>query len=324
MVQDQRCLRRARGLTLIELLVCISIIAILIALLLPAVQSAREASRRAQCQNNLKQIGLAINGHHESHNAFPPGFKLNDATRDLLTPGWGWGALILEHLEQTPLYNSENQVEHISGPSQTTTTRVHLSSFLCPSSITNAAFDFGYNSGGFIGLEALAPAQYVASSGQVSVGYEDKKQDANIRHAGSGVFFINSRTSTRDIADGTTSTIMVGERSSDVADATWVGVPWMYFSLCTKQTWSLKSCVSSMFAVLGRTGPATDIYDGDPPSGNVLNSPSSGADGFGSKHPGGSNFLFCDGSVRFIKQTITRSTLDALSTRSGGEITAEY
>src|SRR5579883_209719 len=93
---------RRRGFTLIELLVVIAIIAVLIALLLPAVQAAREAARRAQCANNLKQIGIALHNYHDTVGTFPPGFlsKLDPATGDNAGPGWGWAAMILSQLEQ--------------------------------------------------------------------------------------------------------------------------------------------------------------------------------------------------------------------------------
>ena len=101
-----------RAFTLIELLVVIAIIAVLIALLLPAVQAAREAARRSQCLNNLKQIGLAMHNYHGTHDTFPPGYisntQGNQPTGQEIGPGWGWGAMLLDNLEQGPLYNSVN------------------------------------------------------------------------------------------------------------------------------------------------------------------------------------------------------------------------
>src|SRR5215831_5779804 len=104
--------RSQRAFTLIEVLVVITIIAALIALLLPAVQAAREAARRGQCLNNLKQVGLAMHNYHGVHDTFPPGYVSNTQgnlpTGQDIGPGWGWGALLLSNLEQGPLYNAVN------------------------------------------------------------------------------------------------------------------------------------------------------------------------------------------------------------------------
>src|SRR5690242_3831055 len=101
-------MNRRSGFTLIELLVIIAIIGLLVALLLPAVQAAREAARRAQCANNLKQIGLAMHGYHDVWHSFPPGYLTRPVTGLELGPGWAWGTLILPYLEERPLYDSAN------------------------------------------------------------------------------------------------------------------------------------------------------------------------------------------------------------------------
>ncbi len=125
---------RRRGFTLIELLVVISIVGLLIALLLPAVQAARESSRRAQCVNNLKQIGLALHDYHGSHQTFPPGYVsgFDDQGNDT-GPGWGWAAMLLPRFEQTPLFNSINFDLAIEDPADLTGRLPSIGSFLCPS-----------------------------------------------------------------------------------------------------------------------------------------------------------------------------------------------
>src|SRR5215831_11091079 len=123
-----------RGFTLIELLVVIAIIAVLMALLLPAVQAAREAARRIQCVNNLKQMGIALHSYHEANNTFPMGYvSWNNANMELTSPGWGWAALLLSQLEQSSLYNAGNvnrAIEHVANATVRTT---KLNVYICPS-----------------------------------------------------------------------------------------------------------------------------------------------------------------------------------------------
>ena len=316
--------RRDRGLTLIELLVVIAIIAVLIALLLPAVQAAREAARRAQCRNNLKQIGLALHGYHGIWQAFPPAYLARPLAGLELSAGWGWGTLILNNSEQGPLYNSANFDlgfgEVVSSRpdfpgglfANDTVRRASLSMFLCPSAGGGEGpLDLGYDSAEF----AQAPAHYVASAGWLDTSRTPVQ--------GTGVMYPNSRVAIGDIGDGTSSTLMVGERSRNLADAAWAGVFGSRAEpgpLCTKRGWPVKSCVGHMFLLMGRTGPSSDVVRGDIPGGNTPNAPGAGADGFWSFHRGGSQFLLCDGSVRYVKETIAPPLFRAIATRAGGEV----
>ena len=124
-----------RAFTLIELLVVIAIIAVLIALLLPAVQAAREAARRAQCTNNLKQIGIALHNYHSAINSFPPGYLslMDPVTFDNDGPGWGWASFAMNQMEGSPIYNSINFVLGIEFPANQTSRLTVINSFLCPS-----------------------------------------------------------------------------------------------------------------------------------------------------------------------------------------------
>ena len=299
---------RQRGITLIELLVVITIIAILIALLLPAVQAAREAARRGQCVNNLKQLGLALHNYESATRAFPPGYISDfDAGGNDTGPGWGWASMLLPQIEQKPLYDAVNFNLPIADPGSQTVRASNLSAYLCPSSDGAGPIRLSDSSGKSL-VNDLSPGQYVASAGQFQVA--DWPSDNN------GVFFRNSRIGSRDITDGSSLTMMAGERSRTVSDATWVGVvPSAEF--CTKPARDYEECRPSYAMVLAHTGPT-------PPGGYtwvvVPNSKSAAADNFWSLHPGGCNFVFCDGSVRFLKETIDAEVFRSLSTRAGGEV----
>ncbi len=298
---------RRRAFTLIELLVVIGVIAVLIALLLPAVQSAREAARRSQCVNNLKQVGLALHGYHGAQETFPPAYITavgSDAASPETGPGWGWGVMILSELEQKPLYNAVNFSLPITDAGSATVRTARLSAYLCASDVGIGTVTVRDGSGKAV-LDDLSAGQYVASAGQLE---PDEYPASN-----NGVFYRNSHNGLRDITDGSSTTMMVGERSRNVADATWVGaVPTV--QLCTNPKWAVSECGPASTMVLSHTGAAGTgaIY--------VPNSKSSMVDDYWSFHPGGCNFLFGDGSVRFIKESVNPSIFSYLSTRAGGEV----
>jgi len=313
-----------RGFTLIELLVATLILAVLIALLLPAVQAAREAARRVQCQNNLKQVGLALHGYHDAWLSFPPAYLTRPSTGLELGPGWAWGALILPHLDQRPLYDAANFDFSYGDPNSpddaglgglfanATARRAVVSVFLCPSGGgSDGPLDLGAGSGSVDGTAG----QYVSSAGWID------SSRPPIR--GTGVLYPNSRVSLADIGDGAGATLMAGERSRDLADATWSGVfgsraeP---IPLCTKKGRPVRSCVAMMFLLMGRSGPAADVVSGSVPGGQAPNAQGAGADGFASRHPGGCQFLLADGSVRFIKESVAPPVFRALASRAGGEV----
>jgi len=309
-MQAKSASRFSRAFTLIELLVVIAIISVLIALLLPAVQAAREAARRAKCTNNLKQIGLAMHSYHATLDTFPPGYvsntRGNQSSGQETGPGWGWGAMLLNNLEQAPLFNSVNFSLLTSNSGSMTGRTVSLNVLLCPSN-TGAKGPININdSSGNLLVGNLAPAQYVAVAGQ----WEPEDFPA----LNNGVFYRNSKNGLRDITDGSSMTLMVGERSQNVANATWVGmIP--FGQSCNNPSWPVHDCEASNVLILGHTGPSPDEAWIDVPNYNK-----SGADDFHSRHPGGCNFLFCDGSVRFVKETINPQVFSFVATRSGGEV----
>ena len=302
--------RRPRGFTLVELLVTITIIAVLVALLLPAVQAAREAARRSRCINNLKQIGLAMHNYQGAFGVFPPGSaSVIGGPLEDYGPGWGWGSMLLSQLEQVNLYNSINFVKQIPHIELGTARRTLLATYLCPSSTGDSPVSVSgpfFDGSTRVIVDDLAASQYVASAGQKS-----RKATGDFN----GVFYPNSGNGLGSLLDGSSSTLMVGERSRNLADAVWSGIiPTANF--CTNPSWPVQACEQPNAMVLGFTGPSS-------PGSAWFESPSNPvgrADAFASLHPGGCNFLFCDGSVRFVKQSIDPRVFSGLSTRAGSEI----
>ncbi len=309
--------RTARGgFTLIELLVVIAIIGVLIALLLPAVQQAREAARRSQCINNLKQIGLAIHGYHDLHNAFPSGYSSEwkrdggdeGTAEDDLGHGWAWASLILPQMEQPALYASINFGLTMTFPDNDTAQLTRMASYLCPSDNPKQLIPVR-NEDNTETIYTVASANYVGMFGTGEVGEEPG--------AGNGCFFRNSRVGFRDIRDGSSQTIAVGERSSNLSYVTWTGRSiggWLFttssFEGGTNQF--SPDPEESYTMVLGPVG--TEDLPRTP------NHPRAHVEDYWSHHPGGVNFLFADGSVHFIKNGITPPVFQALATRAGGEV----
>jgi len=317
-----------RAFTLIELLVVIAIIAVLIALLLPAVQAAREAARRMQCTNNLKQIGIALHNYHAAVGAFPPGYLslMNPVTGvapfDNGGPGWGWASFSLNQMEQLPVYNSINFVLGIEVPANQTARLTVLGSFLCPSDAwrqdTFTVVD-STTTGTMAGATICdaASSNYVGSvgSGDPSSLYPYFNNSDNGppgRDNGNGLFFRNHSINIAQILDGTSQTFAAGERSQNLSRAIWAGaITNAAVPLVALQAEAGLDPEGGGALVLSHTG-----------EGHGPNSPSGLAHGdqYWSLHPGGANFLFADGSVRFIKELIIFKIFQALATRAGGEV----
>jgi prepilin-type N-terminal cleavage/methylation domain-containing protein len=201
-----------KAFTLIELLVVIAIIAILISLLVPAVQKVREAAGRLQCVNNLKQIGLAMHSYHGTYKRLPPGYSANVAYPST-SPGWGWPAFILPYLDQGNVFNQINFQQPVQNQAVIQTM---LPVFLCPADILPPG-PFTIVNGSLSTLAQAAPSSYAAS-----VGDDSSEIDAP---TGNGIFYRNSQTRLTDITDGTSNTVMAGDRAWCQANGIWAGVP---------------------------------------------------------------------------------------------------
>ena len=307
--------RIRRAFTLIELLVVIAIIAILIALLLPAVQQAREAARRTQCKNNLKQFGLAFHNYLDVTNRFPPGIQFRgmwDGTPD--TPGatgdggtgFAWGSQILPYMDQAPLYNQFNfnvPIANTGIAASVVNTRLAatvLPMVRCPSDIAPATDNVG--GAGLLGsIRPSAVSSYKANAGSYNNnpgGWPTQPQDRR-----NGLFYKDSSIALRDLTDGTTNTLVLGE-------VAWIApMNARYFG-------GVDPDLGYSIDGMGNAGQAqrfmaTTQYAMNLP---VLTTPAPNgnqperAESFSSFHEGGANFVLGDGSVRFISENIQHTT----------------
>jgi hypothetical protein len=289
----------------VELLVVIAIIGVLIALLLPAVQAAREASRRAQCKNNLKQIGLALHNYESSRRAFPPGFvSVAAATNEPgIGSGWGWAAHILPYLEEASL--KIDLKKSITDPMHDNVRMMPLSIFRCPSDSPEApTFVVKDQSGSE--LTQVAFANYVGVGGTFEVtAYPD---------SGLGVLFRNRGIKFKEITDGTSHTIMVSERASRQSpQTTWVGAV-------------TDAVVPPKNASYDEEGPPVLVLTntGEAAEERVPNNTLNHVEDSNSEHPQGVHLMFCDGSVQAINNDIDPVVWEALGTRAGGEPNGPY
>lgn len=289
-----------RAFTLVELLVVIAIIGVLVALLLPAVQAAREAMRRSSCQNNLHQLAVAGHNYHSTFNQLPSGW-ISDRNTNL--PGWSWAAGLLAEMEQTPLYEQVNFSLPIHDPSHQVVRETSIKSMICPSDIGPPIFeiaegdDHGHNGQRVFGgrginvddeehkLFPIAKANYSGVFGTFDL------HDGPA--AGDGLFYANSAHRFRDVTDGLSTTLMIGERSSRLGGVIWHGF------------------VEDANAAEARIVGVAD---------HVPNDPVGHFEDFSSMHVMGAQFAFADGSVKFIGETIDLRIYKALATRNGNEV----
>jgi prepilin-type N-terminal cleavage/methylation domain-containing protein len=296
-----------RAFTLIELLVVIAIIAILIGLLLPAVQKVRDAAARTQSINNLKQIGTAMHNYHSSYERFPAGF-LSGATEvngDGTGPGWGWGAILLPYIEQDNLYRQIDLNRDILDPFHANVRVTPVKIYLSPSDSPRGQTFNAVDAGGSV-LAPIAFSNYVAMGGTFEVSVFP---DTN-----NGPFYRNSKTRSADVTDGLSNTIFVTERQSKLSPmTTWVG------AITNSVNPPLNPAYEEELPptlILTNTGEAADLRVPNNTLGHVEDA--------SSRNAGGVSILLGDGSVRFLTNTINPITWEALGTRSGGEVVGDY
>jgi prepilin-type processing-associated H-X9-DG protein len=288
----------------------------LIALLLPAVQAAREAARRMTCSNNLKQIGLALHNYHTAIGTFPPGYisAYTDPgypSSGDLGPGWGWAALMLPYIEQGNLYDQIQFSVDITAQTDPTLAATVLPAFLCPSDDADKTFTVaGTNTvvvahSNYVGV--FGSPEITADPGYLLAGSTNPERNP----AHQGMFYRNSRVKIADVIDGTSNTLFVGERSSKLAYATWTG---SVTGGTVPPTTPGYASEGAPVLILGHTGNVSDNPAHTP------NNPVNHVDDFWSFHPQGANFVFVDGSVHQINDTIDPQTWWGLGTKAGDEL----
>lgn len=323
----------SKGFTLIELLVVIAIIAILIALLLPAVQQAREAARRTQCKNNLHQLGLALHNYADVHGQFPPTvFNTNGAL------GFNWSdgskgtylVRLLPFIEQSALFNALNfstagvawnpgNFEAQTDPAGKLYRQYVISAYLCPSepsgnlvghsAKSNYAMSMGNQQMDSLGGKCTQYSSHVAGTNS-TVGHGNQESGTNI----SGVVSrLNWAAKFRDITDGTSNTIAMGEIRPNCGDHTNNG--WFHFNSLWVATTAPVNFPVRCYNEPVPTGALTGCNDPD----NWATS-----QGFKSRHVGGAQFVLCDGSVRFISENIDYLTYQYLGDRRDGKVLGDF
>ncbi len=288
--------RKRFGFTLVELLVVIAIIGVLVGLLLPAVQAAREAARRIQCMNNVRQIGLAIANYESANRRFPSGWV---DWKQTTKPGWGVCHALLPFMEQSNISNRLDTNFAIDTGVNVPYLQTVVPSFICPSDPGATIFELGADTGldedGGHNIDLgpklfrIAKSNYVGVFGTVEID--------EFPYKGDGVFFGNSFVRMRDMVDGVSNTVVFGERGSRLGGSLWHGY---------------------IFNAAGASARFLGTTD------HVPNSPIGHFDDFSSYHTGGTHFIFGDCATKYISNSIDLEIYQSLATRAGGEVPRTY
>ncbi len=313
--------QKSTAFTLVELLVVITIIGILIALLLPAVQAAREAARRIQCANNFKQVGVAMHNYHTTHECFPPGTiywnspMWNNPVCGPPPPqpahptycGWGWGTFLLPYIEQQNIYD---QIDFISNgsfgvgdsiwhPVNFPITKYRIEAYLCPSDPQGGELVKATSYNGFDTMEDCRQTNMVGISD--SLDWTCDGLYAKHFSKADGVMARQLGCRMADIQDGTSHTLAIGEVTGG-GPGSHLGHIWVLLALTDTY-----DGINGPFTVPGGA-TVEDFYGYSRPMGTS------------SFHPGGCHFTMADGSVQFISEDISQPILAALTTRAGEEV----
>lgn len=345
----QTVLRSRKAFTLIELLVVIAIIAILIALLLPAVQQAREAARRTQCKNNMKQLGLAMHNYHDVHKKFPPGI-VNGGSIGATVANWNAFSLnhtaftmLLPYIDQAPLYNSmdlnlaSGPAKHASAPAllgwsnsgaNAIATSTVIPAYLCPSD--DAASLITYTGTVQYWMTNAATCNYILPSGHIDEGSSGTwsgylastttlKNGKVVRWR--SIFGPNSNTELRDVRDGSSNTILASETTQyrinhPVYSAVWGQAKQMSTyarAVGNDPRFRINNSAKDDFCCVGGTGWCCSSLP-ETPYGNSA----------ASKHEGGAQFTMADGAVRFISENIDYDLYCILNYMQDGQVVGEF
>lgn len=279
MNQAERSIRRA-AFTLVELLVVITVIGILVALTLPAVQQARAAARRAQCLNHLHQLGLALHNYHDTHRILPPGAIVIGPSLPVVFSGWGWGAMILPMTDQAPLYAQIDFSLWTAEGSNEGLLSQGVSVWRCPSDSTSDTIP-------------------------VNVGSHPTTQVSTGNYCGvTGMLSPLSAVRFSHATDGLSQTLLLGER---VNQPVAPGNP--------PFTSGWPGLISKQDEYVFNSMPYTAAI-----AANPINSHLGGTQNFSSRHTGGAQFVFGDGAAKFLSENIDALVFQALGTPSGGEV----
>jgi prepilin-type processing-associated H-X9-DG protein len=316
--------------------VVIAIIGVLVALLLPAVQAAREAARKSQCSNNLKQIGIALLNYHDSKRHFPEGYSAgvqytaaddDDSPIDT-TLGWAWSAEILPYCEEQSLYSSLRLDLHVEDNLNAQAIATVIPAYLCPSDqgIIGSPAVIKVTDGSATQLALAAPSSYTAMCGddQIETGHKlEERFDPPELQPHWGIFGRNSHVRIAEITDGTSKTIMAGDHACQNAQGIWAGA------------------INGSMVLRGDENPCPGNATNKAPSfvlshAHLINATSDtdgGLDDPSSGHVGGANFVFADASVRFLidvpgdppdgsnpAYTNDGIVFQAMATRAGDEV----
>jgi len=314
--------RSARGFTLVELLVVIAIIGVLVALLLPAVQAAREAARRAQCQNNAKQAGLALLNFESAFSKLPYGTHMDGQgtqyiTKDLPSNGFAWGAYILPYLEAGNAMQGvdiDGEALYLPGGQINTAIGTRIASFICPSApdesdswaeCCSGSFKVGGGEDEDLRVTNYAGVAHHLPAGHVDHAFLGSQPIAN----GSGVLINARQIKMSEITDGTSNTLMIGEVTGGLGGSGWISHVWA--------AWNSQDTADGINPSGSVPGGRTIPFGG----GSINRHKEYFAEsGFSSFHPGGAHFTLADGSTHFYTEDIDANLLGILTTRNGGEV----